>query len=648
MNVKKWILLGMIAVLTGFPGVIYANGAAGTMPVINSLGVGARQLGLGGAGVALPSDASTLYWNPAALEYLQQANVNLFYTNLLGGANYGFIGAVYPTLGTGTVGIGFIEYGVDGIIERDDSPYNIGEFGYTHGQFLFSYGKIISRKWNLSAGASVKMEYENYPGLSAKAMDSGFGVDAGLYWRPPLQMSGSRLSLGVVLQNIVPVKLKSGETADQYPINTKLGIANTFDFVGQESRLTIAADLGKADKSAFQYNLGAEFSYKNLAMFRMGYYNAANEGTFVGGFGFRYQNFSIDYAFSPMDVADFVPSHRFSCGVSFGKTKRVKLAERKARRLRAIRREVANQQRLARRQEIEEHLQEGRRYLKEGDYVQAQIEFQAVLKLQNGNQEARKKSMLARKRFEEEQDKYLQEKLENENVRKEQLQLEQYIREHWEKGLAYYERKQYENAINEWNMILAKDPHYQLALEFRDKAVKDLHEDVQTLIHQADQRARAHEYMEAIRLLEKANAKNKSDMTFDREINLRISRFSKALNSEQFYRRGLTNYENQEYSAAAGQFQKALSLEPNNPEIKDYYDKSMARASATTTGLPPEMKQRYFEGLNLSAKGQYSAALKIFEEILERVPNSKRVLTSIDKTKEKINSANRRKNPAKN
>jgi tetratricopeptide (TPR) repeat protein len=175
-----------------------------------------------------------------------------------------------------------------------------------------------------------------------------------------------------------------------------------------------------------------------------------------------------------------------------------------------------------------------------------------------------------------------------------------------------------------------------------------LHADVQTLIHQADQRARAHEYMEAIRLLEKANAKNKSDMTFDRDINSRISRYSKALNSEQFYRRGLTNYEKQEYSAAAEQFQKALSLEPNNPEIKDYYNKSMARASATTTELPPEMKQRYYEGLNLTAKGQYVEALKIFEEILAQVPNNKRVLTTIDKTKEKIDSANRRKNPAGN
>ena len=409
MNVKKWILLGMLAVLAGFPGAIYADGAAGTMPVINALGVGARQLGIGGAGVALPSGAATLYWNPAALEYLEQANVNLFYTNLLGGANYGFVGAVYPTLGTGTIGIGFIEFGIDGIVERGDSPYDIGEFGYTHGQFLFSYGKVILRGWNLSAGASVKMEYENYPGLSSKAMDSGVGVDAGLYWQPSMQMKGSRLSLGVVLQNIVPVKLKSGETAEQYPVNAKVGIANTFDFAGQESRLTIVVDLGKADKSSFQYNLGAEFSYKNLAMFRMGYYNAENEGTVVGGLGFRYQNFSIDYAYAPMDITGFAPSHRLSFGVSLGKTKSRKLAERRARRLRAIRREVANQQRLARRQEVEEHLQEGRRYLKEGDYVQAQIEFQAVLKLQNGNQEARKKMMLARKRFEEKQDKYLQE-----------------------------------------------------------------------------------------------------------------------------------------------------------------------------------------------------------------------------------------------
>ena len=79
-------------------------------------GVGARQMGLGGAVVAYPTDPTTIFWNPAGLEYLPQKSFSIFYASFLEGTSYNFVGYVHPTLNIGTFGVGVSRIATGGII----------------------------------------------------------------------------------------------------------------------------------------------------------------------------------------------------------------------------------------------------------------------------------------------------------------------------------------------------------------------------------------------------------------------------------------------------------------------------------------------------------------------------------------------------
>jgi len=649
MKTNEFKCLIVVLALLMMPFTVKAEGSAGTVSIFHALGAGARQLGLGGACVATPFDATTIYWNPAAIDYLEQKNATFFYTNLLGGASYNYIGYVNPTVTIGTFGFGILRWGIGDISERlHDSSYEIGKFESSNYELLFSYGKVILSDYNLSIGANIKIEHQSWPGLSWKASDTGVGADFAIYYQPNFYGSMKGLAFGLLMQNLFAPKLKPGDVADELPRQFKLGVAKTVPLSPQGNKLLFMMDLNKAELNPFNFHVGAEYTYNNLAMVRVGFHNRNNSSNVVFGAGATYNMFQVDYSFAPIGVADFAGSHRLSVSINFGKTKTELIAQAREQEMLRIREEVENQQRLAREQEIKERLTEARRYFEEGDYIQAQIEFSAVLKLDAENGEAREKLELAKQKSEEEQMRLLQERIERETLEKEQIELDLYIRNHWQKGLAHYERGQYEEAIDEWNLVLKKDPNHQLAMEWRDRALTDLRNEVKSLIRQAETHAANHRYMEAIRLLDKAKQQNLEEMRLDDDIDAKIRHYSKALSSDQLYTKGLNHYDNREYGKAAEMFEEALGLDPTNKVIKDFYEKAKARASATNTELPPELKQKYFSGLNLSSKGQYEEALKIFENILEVQPNNKRVLLAIDKTKEKLEKTKRQKSSSNN
>ncbi|MCI0512394.1 PorV/PorQ family protein [candidate division KSB1 bacterium] len=648
MKKRTWIVLLILGSWFIQPRTSQAQNAAGTIPIFHALGVGARQLGVGGACVAVPFDATTLYWNPAALDYLEYTNATFFYTNLLGGASYNYIGFVQPTLGIGAFGTGILRWGIDGVKEYGDSPYQIGEFGLANYEIIFSYGKILLSEQNLAVGVNLKFEHQSWPGLSVKAADTGVGGDLALFFRPEILGGVQGLAIGLVVQNLFTPKLKPLENSDTFPMQIKLGLAKNFELSTTGNRLLIMMDLVKPQTNASKVHLGLEYTYNNLAMLRAGFFNSANTTNFVFGAGAKYSLFQLDYSYAPLNVADFGASHRLSVSLSLGKSKSARVEQAKQEEMYRIREEVENQQRLAREQEIRDRLVEGRKYFDNGDYVQAQIEFSAVLKLDLENPEAKDKVEQARVKQEEVQNRLLQERIEREKLKEEQIQADLYIREHWQKGLAYYERGQYEEAVDEWNLVLKKDPQYQLAVEFRDRALTDLRNEVKSLIKQAETHAARNQYIDAIRLLDQAKSRNLEEIRLDEDIEAKIRYYSKALNSEQLYRKGLNHYDNREYTEAADAFKQALALDPNNKVLQDYHEKAKARATATNTELPSELKQKYFKGVDLSTHGQYEEALQIFEEILQIQPNNKRVLTTIDKTKEKLEKSRRLKSSSNN
>ena len=84
------------------------------------LGASARPLGFGGAYVALASDPSGIYYNPAGLSQVTSDQVILLHSETFGSLiNHDFVAYSHPvTLGThsGSLGIGIYRVGGGGIV----------------------------------------------------------------------------------------------------------------------------------------------------------------------------------------------------------------------------------------------------------------------------------------------------------------------------------------------------------------------------------------------------------------------------------------------------------------------------------------------------------------------------------------------------
>jgi len=612
-------------------GVLYGQ-SGGTLPNF-SIGVGARALGLGGACVALPLDATTIYWNPAALDHLDQKSITVFYTNLFGGAQYNYVGYVHPTIATGTFGVGILRIGAGNDIDyRLDSPLSLGKFGHEEYEFLFSYGKHLER-FNLSVGGNVKVEYRSWPGLSDNNYsNTAVGADIAVFFRPQLSGALQGLSIGTLVQNIISPVLREDEGQDTFPINFKAGIAKPINLPEWGSQLILLCDFSKAQLNPAKFHVGTEYSYNSMAMLRMG----LNDGEMVFGAGAAYSLFRFDYSFGSAVDSYFSASHRISLSVTFGKTKTELIETAERRRLEEIAEEVERARKLEIEQRIQEHMAEGKEYFQAGDYINAQIAFSSVLNDDEEHEEAKELLSQASQKYDAQEQKFWDERQEKLRLKQEAVEREKEIRKLWQRGRAYFENHQYRLAIRECEEVLNLDSTYALAKDLKQKALAEWKKEVEGLIAKADNLHADKRYHDAIRMLDEAKSLGFQDDDLQSEIDRKIHRYENTLDFEDLYSQALRYYNDKNYQMALEKFEKALALEPRNKTIQNFYNEAKARATATFMTMPPELQQKFVQGINLHNKGRYEDALTIFFEIREKQPNNKRILDAIDKAQEKL------------
>jgi hypothetical protein len=103
------LMLGLLVATSA-----WAQGTARTLDIQP----GARQVGMGAAGVALADDpAGVAWWNPAVLGYVGRPAVELTYSSLVPGlandVTYNYLNYLHPVQGWGSFGVGilFLSYG---------------------------------------------------------------------------------------------------------------------------------------------------------------------------------------------------------------------------------------------------------------------------------------------------------------------------------------------------------------------------------------------------------------------------------------------------------------------------------------------------------------------------------------------------------
>lgn len=605
-------------------------------------GVGARALALGNASVAESYDATAIYWNPAALDRLQYKNVSLFFTNLLYGSQYYYIGYVHPSISIGTFGVGIIAIATGDIMENDENAVPGGKATYGSYQFMFSYGKQLPFYKEISFGLNLKINRESFSGFElAQGIGTeatGIGSDIGILYRPEssnIVLSG--LSMGVMIQNLLGSRMKMNTATDVHPMNLRFGLAKPILKNEFGNQLTVFLDFEQGEKYPFKYHFGTEYAFQNLAMLRVG----INHNQLAFGAGAAFNIFQIDYSFGKFAENEISSSHRISLSIKIGKSKDelIRLAEQ--RRYLEAQRIAQEQVEFERNEKISASMERGKAYLTNEDWARALSEFNIVIayekELPNSAviKEAKKLAEYAAQKNEEEIQKRIRE-IEAKNI-KEKMREENQIRlnNYFKQGMAYYDNEEYAKAIEEWDKMLALDPENALAQQWIAAARNENEKKVLSLMSSAESYGRSRKFLEAIQELNKARRLNPNESQI-KLIEQRLTEYERQMTFLDLFQQGYRYYIQKDYPKAMDSFKKALALQPNDATVRKYYDDAEARANARDEKMPQELNRRLHEAVKLLSAGKYEDALKILEEIQKVQRYNKTILEAIDLARERI------------
>ncbi len=274
-----------------------------------SWGASGRALALGRAYVALATDATAAYWNPAGLAQVDRPELSALHAALWEGTTYDFVGVALPSLAWGHWGA-FGALLTSGGAERRDSENSVvaGSFGMTKAGLGLAFGYALFH--DFSVGMSVK-----YIGRWLDSHTSGFLTgDVGIRWAPSLP-SGSVVAL-VVQQAWVG---RLGSTEDDLPRVVRLGVALPLP-LAQMGVLSGDLEVRPGSKAAgsLQWRVGIETAPLGPLTVRLG----LDAWELAGGVGFApggmLRDLRLDYGVAKhMDLG---LSHRVSLSWQWGES----------------------------------------------------------------------------------------------------------------------------------------------------------------------------------------------------------------------------------------------------------------------------------------------------------------------------------------
>ncbi len=323
-----------------------------------NLGVGGRAMSMANTQVAITSDVTSGYWNPAGLLSISDKyEVSLMHASYFAGiANYDYAAFATPIDSLSHIGVSILRFAVDDIPDTRFLYDANGAINYDNVQFfsaadyafLLTYARRIPLLKDLRIGGNVKVIHRKV-GEFASAW--GFGIDAGAQlnlkkwlfgltyrdvfgtfnaWAHNAAMVEDVYTQtgNIIPQNSVEVTLPRLILGMGYPvrIREKWGILGAIDldltFDGKRNT-AISTAVVSADP-----RFGIEFDYHQIAFLRAGMNQFQKIKDFDGsnyisfqptlGLGVKIKAITIDYAFLDIgDQSESLYSNVFSLKVSF-------------------------------------------------------------------------------------------------------------------------------------------------------------------------------------------------------------------------------------------------------------------------------------------------------------------------------------------
>jgi len=595
-----------------------------------SSGFGARALSLGQAFTSVADDPTAVFWNPAGLEHVNQQGITLFHSNLPQGTLYDFLGFAYPTLRLGTFGFGLGRIGT-GELKRRDEFVEYGTFSWEEYHAFFSYAKRLP--WDITAGLTVRGVRRAWNNLDGE-VDMGVGMDFGLLYKPIIFSSVylRDWSFGLNMRNIFAPQVNEGVGVDVFPLNIRFGLSRKIFLFDGGNQLNVLFDADYSEKRDMLFHFGTEYNFKGLGMLRLGF--DGRHPTF--GAGVQYSIFQIDYAFGqPAETDYFPPAHRFSLSFNFGLDREqmqvLAAAERKAEEERLI----ADIREADRQKYIAEHIGYADNYFKQGNYLDAIVEYQQVISQDAFNKRATvmldSSEVLFQDQRNQEQTQAVRTALNSERAEV----TRKFVEEHFNKGRSYLEKKQFTEALIEFNLALESAPGEASILSGIQTTQRRMSEETTRLIQQGRQEFRNGNYAKALGLLADARLFGGDNQRIQAE----IETLSQRIKLQENIQKGMGLFEIGEYDQARLVFEEALQLSPENELARQYLEKSKIETVGKTVPLSPAAESRYLQGVDRFVKGKYGEAIAIWEEVLKEHPYNKKVLKALEGARERLNKS---------
>lgn len=594
-------------------------------------GAGARGIGVGSAMVAMPVDASAIYWNPGGLDNLDRKNAVLFYATLPLGTKYHFVGYAHPFMEIGTIGFAWAHYDV-GDVQLADGGGLKGDIT-TLGQdrFIVSYAKQLP--WSLSLGGSIKLDRIGLSNTTASATS----LDFGLFYKPELEGIWENLALGFSVQNLTEPRLRMVEATETYHREFRAGLTKPLRLGGEGNLLNLFFGYQSGveeQKSRMQF--GGEYVYQGRAMLRMG----LNDGMTFGG-GVVYQNFQIDYALGRYsnDAADvFGVQHRVSMTMQLGKSKQELLEARRRKEDERIAESIAREQRLKDQAAFAKAMEDGRIYFEKKDYFQAQISFNEATRTFPGDEDAQVWAKKAQEQFSEQQrlEAETRERIAATRAKRESDSL--FVESQIELGQKHFNAGDFTEAVRQWEVGLSRAPQNARLQQLIAKTKSELDNRVTDVLKKARSAEAAGRFSEAIQAYNKALSDGNLNATQRAEVTNIITRLQNQMNVQEQYKQGVTAYLARDYRTALSYFDEVIKIEPRNNLAQKYRYDAESRLNAQAKDFASEqVRLRFAEAAKLSQRGNFAEAVKILEEIQREDRYNKRILDAIDQARDKIN-----------
>jgi hypothetical protein len=351
-----------------FAGCALAANDAGTESPF-SMGAGARELSLGGAGVAICDMNTAIFWNPSRLAQAEHISIGGFYSRLYDSdVAYQYLGFSYPTLDFGSFGLGIFHLGVNDIEKRDESNLLLGHIQDERLGFYLAYGRSISG-YNL--GLALNMEHHSLDAYSTTS-SPGLCLSISRQYSPRIDWL-RQYSIALNGQNLIKLSSKLADESVSYPLSADLGFAVTLlPKPGWNQSLTLTGRIKKTDKISAAPAAGIEYGFYDCCFLRCG----LQENKFSAGAGIKYKFIGIDYAYVSRDLGSL---HMFNLTMNFGTPISFKKKHREAKREKEFNSLMRNQMLAHYNKMVNELLHDGKSFYNSGDLIQAEGYFDRAL-----------------------------------------------------------------------------------------------------------------------------------------------------------------------------------------------------------------------------------------------------------------------------